>query len=141
MTSEGSPDSGPVDPSAAYRIAAAVAGEEAVQRFIEALGPVGGHVADLVIDVVFGRLHGRPAMSHVEREMVTLAVIAALGGAEEQLTMHLRISHRLGIPPEKVIEIFTHTGAYAGFPRALSSVETAKAYYEEIGVLPLQQDR
>nr|BFD81221.1 hypothetical protein StreXyl84_06220 [Streptomyces sp. Xyl84] len=125
------------EPPSARRIAAAVAGEEAVQGFLDALGPVGGYVADLVIDVVFGRLHSRPAMSHEEREMITLAVIAALGGAEEQLTTHLRISHRLGISPEKVIEIFAHTGAYAGFPRTLNSVETARRFYEELGALPL----
>ncbi|MEW2266295.1 carboxymuconolactone decarboxylase family protein [Streptomyces sp. NPDC047853] len=123
--------------SAAYRIAEEVAGEEAVQNFVEALGPVGGYVADLVIDVVFGKLHSRSAMSHEEREMVTLAIIASLGGAEEQLTTHLHIAHRLGISPEKVIEIFVHTGAYAGFPRTLNSVEAARKFYEELGVLPL----
>ncbi|MER7195420.1 carboxymuconolactone decarboxylase family protein [Streptomyces flaveolus] len=134
-------DSGHFEASPAYRTAAAVAGEEAVEKFVEALGPVGGYVADLVIDVVFGRLHRRPTMSHAEREMITLAVIAALGGAEEQLTTHLRISHRLGIPPEKVIEVFAHTGAYAGFPRTLNSVETAKRFYGEMGLLPLSQDQ
>ena len=123
--------------SAAYRVAENVAGEEAVQNFVDALGPVGDYVADLVIDVVFGKLHSRSAMSHEEREMVTLAIIASLGGAEEQLTTHLRIAHRLGIPPEKVIEIFAHTGAYAGFPRTLNSVETARKFYGELGLLPL----
>jgi 4-carboxymuconolactone decarboxylase len=121
-------------------VAEAVAGKEAVHSFIEALGPVGGYVADLVIDVVFGRLHTRPAMSHAERETVTIAIIAALGGAEEQLLLHLRIAHRLGISPEKVIEILAHTAAYAGFPRFLSAIGTAKRYYEGIGALPLRQE-
>ncbi|MFF5253342.1 carboxymuconolactone decarboxylase family protein [Streptomyces leeuwenhoekii] len=141
MTSSDGGGERPADTLPGYRTAQDVAGEEAVQRFVDALGPVGGHVADLVIEVVFGKLHGRPGMSHTEREIITLAVLAALGGAEEQLTMHLRISHRLGISPAKVIEVFAHTGAYAGFPRAVNAVETAKRFYGDLGMLPLEQQQ
>ncbi|GAA4814098.1 carboxymuconolactone decarboxylase family protein [Streptomyces ziwulingensis] len=132
------------DPEAAppgYRTAESMAGEEAVTGFVDSLDPVGGHLADLVIETVFDKLYRRPGLSHPEREMVTLAVLAALGDTESQLTLHLGIAHRLGIAPSKVIEIFAHTSAYAGFPRALNAVETAKQFYGELGVLPLAQNQ
>ncbi|WP_078969064.1 carboxymuconolactone decarboxylase family protein [Streptomyces cyaneogriseus] len=59
----------------------------------------------------------------------------------ERLTMHLRISHRLGTSPAKVIEVLAHTGACAGFPRALNAVETAKRFYGDLGMLPLEQQQ
>jgi 4-carboxymuconolactone decarboxylase len=120
-----------------YPTAVNVAGEAEVRKFVEELAPVGGHMGDLVLDVVFEKLHADPVLNHVEREMIALAVLAALGGTAEQIRLHLRISHRLGASPEKVMAVFAHVGAYAGFPRALNAVDVAKGFYGELGLLPL----
>jgi 4-carboxymuconolactone decarboxylase len=139
MAGDSNPDGLPGENSeeSGFPTAVNVAGEEEVQRFIEALAPVGSRMSDLVLDVVFERLHADPVLSHVEREMIALAVLAALGGTAEQIRLHLRISHRLGTSPEEVMEIFAHVGPYAGFPRALGAIEVAKSFYGELGLLPL----
>jgi 4-carboxymuconolactone decarboxylase len=141
MVNDGGPDSPSAETAETrHPTAVEVAGEAAVSQFIEELAPVGSHIPDLVLDTAFEKLHADPVLSHGERELITLAVLAALGGTTEQLKLHLRIAHRLGVSPERVIAVFTHTGAYAGFPRALSAIEVAKDYYGQLGLLPLRRD-
>ncbi|MEU9558715.1 carboxymuconolactone decarboxylase family protein [Streptomyces fumanus] len=138
MANDGSPDSpSRKTPEARYPTAVDVAGEEAVRNFIAALDPVGSRIPPLILNTVFEELHADPVLSHGERELITLAVLAALGGTTEQIELHLGIAHRLGISPERVIAVFTHTGPYAGFPRALNAIEAAKDYYGRLGLLPL----
>ncbi|MEC4017088.1 carboxymuconolactone decarboxylase family protein [Streptomyces sp. H27-D2] len=129
------------DPETPYRRAfdnaCGLAGEEAVQAFLAGLADVSPAMGHLVIDTVFGDLHGRPGLDAPERELLALAVLATLGGAEDEIAMHLGIAQRIGIPPAKVVEAFVHISAYAGFPRALNAIKVAKRFYAESGLLPL----
>lgn len=116
-----------------------LAGHEAVQRFLDDLEPISGSTARLVIEAVFGKLHHEPGLDHRERELVTLTALAVLGDTGKELTLHLTIAHRLGIPPSSVVALFAHISAYAGFPRTLNALAIAKAFYADQGLLRQEQ--
>lgn len=116
-----------------------LAGGEAVEALLENLRPISRDTSRLVIETVFGSLHHLPGLDHRQRELVTLAALAALGDTEDQLVIHLGIAHRIGVPPSSVVATFTHISAYAGFPRTLNALTVAKRFYAELGLLPLDE--
>ncbi|PSL52513.1 4-carboxymuconolactone decarboxylase [Saccharothrix carnea] len=113
----------------------ALAGQEAVQSFLDELEPISESTARLIIETVFGTLHHEPGLDHRERELVTLTALAVLGDTEKELQLHLATAHRIGIPPSSVVALFAHVSAYAGFPRTLNALAVAKAFYADQGLL------
>lgn len=64
--------------------------------------------------------HGE--LSRADREIATVAVLAALGGAEPQLATHVRAARRHGVTPPELLALAEHVSSYAGFPRALNAL-------------------
>ena len=112
-----------------------LAGQEAVQSFLDDLEPISESTARLLIETVFGTLHHDPGLDARERELVTLTALAVLGDTEKEFKIHLAIAHRIGIPPSSVVALFAHVSAYAGFPRTLNALAVAKAFYADQGLL------
>jgi 4-carboxymuconolactone decarboxylase len=112
-----------------------LAGSAAVQQFLDDLEPISRNTARRVVETVFGTLHHEPGLSHRERELVTLTVLAVLGDTEKELKLHLTIAHRIGINPASVVALFDHISAYAGFPRTLNALAVAKDFYSDQGLL------
>ena len=60
-------------------------------------------------------------LSGDQRELATLAIIAALGGAERQLATHTAAALRAGLAPSELLALAEHLTVYAGFPRGLNA--------------------
>ncbi|OSI17437.1 hypothetical protein BWD09_05430 [Neisseria dentiae] len=58
-----------------------------------------------------------------QRELITLA---ALGGCEKQLCVHIYTSLNVGWSKQQVIETFMQCIPYVGFPKALNTVYAAE---------------
>ena len=67
-------------------------------------------------------------LSHRERSLLTLALLAALGNFEE-IPMHIRATARTGATAREVAEAFQHVAIYAGVPRANHALKLAKATF------------
>ncbi|MEV4315912.1 alpha/beta fold hydrolase [Actinocrispum sp. NPDC049592] len=65
---------------------------------------------------------GQPELSRYSRELATVAMLAALGGAEPQLTLHTQAALRNGVEPDELIALCEHIYPYAGMPRALNAL-------------------
>jgi 3-oxoadipate enol-lactonase len=74
-----------------------------------------------VVDTAFGGPLARPELGRVQRELATVAILAALGGAERQLAVHVDAALRLGIAPSELLALTEHVAMYAGFPRAINA--------------------
>ena len=84
------------------------------------------------LDRVFGEVWTRPALSHRERRLITLATIAATG-APTALGVHVRSALASGdVSLDEMIEIATHFAQYAGFPRATELYTTARRVAAEL---------
>lgn len=70
----------------------------------------------------FGGTLAQGDLSRASRELATVAVLAALGGAEPQLAVHARAALRAGVAPAELRALCEHVAAYAGFPRGLNAL-------------------
>ncbi|GAA3333328.1 hypothetical protein GCM10020331_096940 [Ectobacillus funiculus] len=56
------------------------------------------------------------------RELLTLCIISALGGAEGQVKAHVQGNLNVGNDKETLITVITHCLPYMGFPRTLNAL-------------------
>jgi 3-oxoadipate enol-lactonase len=89
---------------------------------------------EAVLSGAFGGTLANPDLDRATRELVTVAVLAALGGAEPQLTTHAAAALRLDVAPEELIALCEHVSVYAGFPRALNAVRQVARVLDETGL-------
>jgi 3-oxoadipate enol-lactonase len=77
-----------------------------------------------VIEGAFGRTLADGELTRAAREIATVAILAAAGGAERQLATHVRAALRNGITAAELRALCEHVALYAGFPRALNALST-----------------
>ncbi|MFB7667273.1 carboxymuconolactone decarboxylase family protein [Kitasatospora sp. NPDC056138] len=99
-------------------------GDTAAAAPWEALDETAPALADTV---VFGlaAVVGRPGLDLRTRQLVTVAVLAALGGCDGQLAFHVGGALRNGARAEEVVETLSQVALYAGVPRAINAVAIA----------------
>jgi 4-carboxymuconolactone decarboxylase len=56
------------------------------------------------------------------RELLTLCIVSALGGAEGQMKAHVQGNLNVGNDKEGLIDAITHCLPYMGFPRTLNAL-------------------
>jgi 3-oxoadipate enol-lactonase len=77
---------------------------------------------ETLIDSAFAGPLSRPELGRIQRELATVAILAASGSADRQLASHARAALRLGVAPSELLALCEHVAVYAGFPRALNAV-------------------
>lgn len=97
-----------------------VHGERSV-RTVEGLGDLGR----LVTEVAYGDVYSRPGLGLRERQLVSVAVLAALGRSS-QLPQHLRTSLSHGVTAEELAEVIIQVAVLAGFPVAMNAMSTLR---------------
>ncbi len=109
----------------------AVLGEEHVARAGAATTDLDAPFQTLITEGAWGTVWASDALTHRERSMLTLALLAATGNFEE-IPMHVRATVRTGASKRDVAEAFQHVAIYAGVPRANHALKLAKATYAEM---------
>lgn len=87
------------------------------------------HLTD---DVLFGEVWQRPQLSRRLRSLVTVAVLATNGNAE-QLRYHLALARENGNSEDELIEAITHLAFYAGWPQAMTAMAVAREVFASHG--------
>jgi 4-carboxymuconolactone decarboxylase len=70
----------------------------------------------------FGDFYTRGGLDLKTRELLTLCIVSALGGAESQVKAHVQGNLNVGNDKERMIDAITHCLPYMGFPRALNAL-------------------
>lgn len=83
-----------------------------------------------ITETAWGRIWSRPGLTHRERSLVTIALLAALGH-DDELSMHLRATRNTGATSDDVKEVLLHTAVYAGVPVTNGAMKLAKAIFSE----------
>lgn len=102
---------------------------------IQSLENIAPDLGRYIIEFAFGDIYSRQGMSLQERELITITSLLTAGGCEPQLKVHINGALNTGIPPKKIIETFIQCVPYAGFPKVLNAVFTAKKVFEEKGII------
>ncbi|WP_413044339.1 carboxymuconolactone decarboxylase family protein [Pseudomonas sp. YJ42] len=109
---------------------------EAGRKVIDSLQVIAPDLARYVIEFPFGDIYQRPGLDLPQRELATVAALTALGHCQPQLAVHIHGAMNVGCTPQQVVEVIIQMAVYAGFPAALNGMMTAKAVFDERGVLP-----
>ena len=80
----------------------------------------------LITEMAWGTLWARPDLDRRTRSLITIAILAALGRADE-LALHIRATENTGVKASEVAETLLHVAIYAGVPAANSAFAIAKA--------------
>jgi 4-carboxymuconolactone decarboxylase len=81
-----------------------------------------------------GAVFTRPGLDMRSRELVTVCMLAALGGSEQQLAFHMGGALRMGATPEEVVEALTLVSVCAGLPRGINGMKVAREVFAKMGI-------
>jgi 4-carboxymuconolactone decarboxylase len=109
----------------------AVLGDAHVDRAEAAKTAFDAPFQTMITEAAWGTVWSDPAISHRERSMLTLALLAATGNFEE-IPMHIRATAQTGASPDDVMQAFMHVAIYAGVPKANHAIKLAKQTYAEM---------
>ncbi|WP_207755970.1 carboxymuconolactone decarboxylase family protein [Nonomuraea cypriaca] len=110
---------------------------EAGQTIVNALADVSPELGHQVVSWVFGEMYSRPNLPPRDRQLITLGILAALGGCETELHIHINAALNVGLVPAEIAEVFLHSAVYCGMPRALNATFVAEKVFAERGLLPV----
>ena len=108
-----------------------VLGDAHVDRSEAALTPLDLPFREFILEGVWGRVWTRPGLSHRDRSLLCLGVLAALGHHEE-FRLHVRATRNTGVTPEEIGEVLLQVAAYAGVPTANTALRLAKDILKEM---------
>ena len=109
----------------------AVLGDAHVDRAEAAKTELDAPFQNLITEAAWGTVWASDKISHRERSMLTLALLAATGNFDE-IPMHIRATTNTGASKSDVIEAFQHVAIYAGVPKANHALKLAKQTYQEM---------
>jgi 4-carboxymuconolactone decarboxylase len=85
----------------------------------------------LITEGAWGSVWSRPGLSHRERSLVTIALLAALGH-DEEVAMHVRATANTGASEDDLKEVLLHVAVYAGVPAANRAIKIVKRTFQEM---------
>jgi 4-carboxymuconolactone decarboxylase len=103
---------------------------EGGERVVQALAGIAPDFATYLLEFPFGDIYSRPGLSLRDREIATIAALAAMGNAQPQLKVHLQAGLNVGLSRDEITEILMQMAVYAGFPAALNGLFAAKEVFD-----------
>lgn len=99
---------------------------------VEGLRDVSSDLGDFIVEFAYGDVIGRPGLSLRERELITIAMLGAMGGCEPQLSVHIQGSLNVGCTKDEIVETLLQLCVYAGFPKTINAINCAKKAFAEV---------
>lgn len=104
-------------------------GSAVVQADLDAFSP---DAAELVLGYAFADIVGREGIDLRTREMLTVAMLAAMGTAPGQLEFHIRAAMNTGVTRDQIVEIVFQVSVYAGVPACMNAITAAKTAFRAV---------
>jgi 4-carboxymuconolactone decarboxylase len=104
---------------------------EAGHAVIAALADIAPDFATYLFEFAFGDIYSRDGLGLREREIATIAALAAMGNAAPQLKVHIEAGLNVGLTQTEIMEILMQMAVYAGFPAALNGLFAAKDVFQK----------
>jgi 4-carboxymuconolactone decarboxylase len=98
-------------------------------KLVDALSDLAPDLARYIIEFGFGDVYARPGLSLRDRQLATVAALAALGNAQSQLTAHIEGALKVGVTRDEILEIIIQMALYGGFPAAMNAVAAARTAF------------
>lgn len=95
-------------------------------KAVEDLGELVPELERYLVEYPFGDIYSRPGLDLGTRELASVAALTAMGGCEPQLRVHIHAALNLGRTRREVVEAILQMSVFAGFPRAINALYTAR---------------
>ncbi|MBV8047093.1 MAG: carboxymuconolactone decarboxylase family protein [Paludibacterium sp.] len=103
---------------------------------LDALADIAPDLAHFTVAFGYGDVYARPGLTPRQRQLATIAALAALGNARPQLIFHLHGALNVGCTATEIIETLIHLAGYAGFPATLNGIFAAQEAFRAKGIAP-----
>ncbi len=103
-----------------------ILGPEQAAQTLAGFDEISPDFGTYVVEAGFADVYGRETLTLRERQLINVAVLTAIGGAEPQLALHMRAALNVGATEEQIVETVFHTALYAGHPRAGNGLRVAR---------------
>lgn len=107
-------------------IQSAIYGDEIAERYAWLPEEYARAVPSWLTGLYFGDFATRKGLDGRRRELLTVVMLAALGGAETQVKSHICGALKVGNSKEEIICALCHALPYMGFPRFFNALNCAK---------------
>jgi 4-carboxymuconolactone decarboxylase len=95
------------------------------------LGEIAPDFARWIVESVYADVLSRPELSLRDREIATVAALAAMGNAPAQLRAHIDGALNVGLGRQEIVEVIAQMAVYAGVPAAINGLLIAKQAFAE----------
>ncbi len=112
-----------------------VLGDDHVDRAEATKSSFDAPFQSMITEGAWGTVWADDTISHRDRSLLTLALLAATGNFDE-IPMHIRATRNTGATPEEIMQAFLHVAVYAGVPKANHAIRLAKDTFREMGTEP-----
>jgi 4-carboxymuconolactone decarboxylase len=85
------------------------------------------HIQEFLSGNCFGDYYTRTGFDLKRRELITFALLAALGGADNQVKGHVTANLTVGNTRKDLLDVLTVLVAYIGYPRTLNALAQVNA--------------
>lgn len=107
-------------------IQAPVYGDEIKDRYTWLPKPFDEAVPRFLTELGFGDFSSRTGLDGKTRELLTVVLLATMGGAEVQVKSHVYGALKVGNTKEEVVCALVHASGYMGIPRLFNALNTCK---------------
>ena len=107
-------------------IQAPLYGTEIADRYTWLPGGFAQAVPSFLTELCFGDFNTRAGLDGKTRELLTVVLLAALGGAEVQLKSHVQGALKAGSTREEVVCALVHASGYMGIPRLFNALNACR---------------
>ncbi len=107
-------------------IQAPVYGTEIADRYQWLPGDFAEAVPRFLTELCFGDFNTRTGLDGKTRELLTVVMLATLGGAEVQVKSHVIGALKVGCTKEEIVCALVHAGCYTGIPRMFNALNACR---------------
>ena len=112
-----------------------VLGDAYVDKALEGVNDFNRDFQQMLTEYCWGNLWGREALSHKQRSLNNLCLLAALNRSQE-LEAHVRGALRNGCTVDEIRETLMQVAVYAGVPAGVEAFRVAGRVLAEQGIQP-----
>ena len=109
-------------------VQAEIIGADQVERLYDTAKPDQMHIQRLLSANCFGDHYTRTGLDISTRELLTLAMLVALGGCEPQVAGHVAANLNVGNDRRLLIAVVTQLLPFIGYPRTLNALRVIDEY-------------
>ena len=101
-------------------------GDEIARRYTWLPEDFSGKIPQWLTELCFGDFATRQGLEGKTRELLTVVILAALGGAETQVRSHIAGAIKAGNTKEEIISALSQALPYMGFPRLFNALNALR---------------